>query len=162
MTNIRFYDKIAFEFENDYQFQFDMEVSGVVYKTKQQNFIFECIQKHKDENLSTEKIIEYLKKDGISVGVSTVYRQLNKLCQDKKIRKFTPNENEGAVYRYIDKKRNCDSHFHLVCNVCNELIHLECDSIANVYSHIFSEHEFEVDGVKTVFYGVCKKCREGK
>lgn len=132
----------------------------MVYKTKQQNFILKCLEKHKDENLSVDKIIEYLKKDGVSVGVSTVYRQLNKLCTEKKARKFGINENEGAVYRYIDKKRNCDSHFHLVCCKCNELIHLECDSIATVYRHIFSEHEFQVDTVKTVFYGVCKKCRE--
>lgn len=134
----------------------------MVYKTKQQNFILNCLEKHKDENLSVDKIIEYLKNDGVSVGVSTVYRQLNKLCQEKKARKFGMGENESAVYRFIDKKRDCDSHFHLVCCKCNELIHLECDNIATVYRHIFSEHGFEVDAIKTVFYGVCKKCREEK
>ena len=162
MTNKGFCDKIVNEFENDYQFHIDKigKVTAVAYKTKQQNFILECLKKHKNENLSADKIIEYLKKDGVSVGMSTVYRQLGRLCEDKKIRKFSTGENEGAVYRYIDKKRNCDTHFHLVCNVCNDLIHLECESIATVYRHIFSDHEFEVDGVKTVFYGVCKKCRE--
>lgn len=131
----------------------------MVYKTKQQNFILECMKKHCEEDLSVDKIIEYLKKDGVSVGVSTVYRQLSKLCEEKKVRKFTHGENDGAVYRYMDKKRNCDSHFHLVCCKCNKLIHLECDSIATVYRHIFLEHEFEVDTEKTVFYGICKKCK---
>lgn len=132
----------------------------MVYKTKQQNFILECMKKHCEEDLSAEKIIEYLKKDGISVGASTVYRRLNKLCEEKRVRKFTHSESGGAVYRYMDAKKNCDSHFHLVCQKCNRLIHLECDSIATVYRHIFSEHKFEVDPIKTMFYGICEKCRE--
>lgn len=129
------------------------------YKTKQKDFVLACLQKHENENLTSENIISYLKEDGYIVSNATVYRHLNTLLDDRSIRRIL-NPQGVFVYRYFDKKRNCDSHFHLVCDKCGKLIHLECDELKNLYEHIEEEHDFSVDGVKTVFYGKCKICRE--
>ncbi len=131
----------------------------MAYKTKQKNFVLECLKKHEDESLTAEKIMEYLKSDNVAVGTATVYRHLNKLTADGMIRKFVSGDNDSATYRYFDKKRGCESHFHLVCNGCGKLIHLECENLSSVYTHILSEHNFKVDTVKTVFYGICDECK---
>lgn len=128
-----------------------------IYKTKQKNFVLECIKKHENENLTSENIISFLKKDGVSVSNATVYRHLNALLADNSIRKIL-DPNGVYVYRYFDKSRDCESHFHLVCDSCGKLIHLECSSLEKLYTHIKDEHGFVVDGVKTVFYGKCRDC----
>jgi len=130
----------------------------MAYKTKQKNFVLDCLKKHENESLTAEKIMEYLKDENISVGMATVYRHLGKLTEDGMIRKLPVSENESATYRYFDKKRGCESHFHLLCNNCGKLIHLECENLTSVYSHILSDHNFKVDTVKTVFYGICEDC----
>ena len=132
----------------------------MAYKTKQKSFVLECLKKHENESMSAEKLIEYLKEENISVGTATVYRHLNKLTEAGMVRKFITEDNESATYRYFDKKRGCESHFHLVCNGCGKLIHLECENLSSVYEHILSDHNFKVDTVKTVFYGLCKKCEK--
>ena len=157
LTFFKIYDKIHFEFENDYQFQF-WGIIDMAYKTKQKNFVLDCLKKHENESLSAEKIMEYLKKENISVGMATISRHLNNLCENGFIRKFASSDNESATYRYFDETKGCNSHFHLVCNSCGKLFHLECENLTSVYSHILSKHDFKVDTMKTVFYGVCKSC----
>ena len=134
----------------------------MAYKTKQKNFVYECFKNNENENMTAEKIMEYLKNNNISVGMATIYRHLNKLCEDGYIRKFASDENESAVYRYLGERHDCDTHSHLVCNSCGKLIHLECDDLSNVYNHIFKKHDFQVDTVKTVFYGLCRSCKKNE
>ncbi len=131
----------------------------MAYKTKQKNFVLDCFKKHEDESITAQKLMEYLREQNISVGMATIYRHLSKLTDDGMIRKFTNDEGESATYRYSDKKRDCKNHFHLVCNGCGKLIHLECANLSSLYSHILSEHNFKVDTEKTVFYGTCTECK---
>ncbi len=130
----------------------------MAYKTKQKNFVLDCLKNHENESMTAEKIMEYLRAENVSVGMATIYRHLNRLCEEGLVRKFVTDDTESAAYRYFDEKRGCHSHFHLVCNSCGKLIHLECTNLSSVYNHILSEHNFKVDTVKTVFYGVCEEC----
>lgn len=130
-----------------------------IYKTKQKNFVLECLKKHENENLTSENIIGFLKQEGVSVSNATVYRHLNSLLEDKSVRRIMGSDGV-FVYRYFDKTKNCERHSHLVCDSCGKLIHLECESLDKIYEHIKNEHGFSVDGIKTVFYGKCKDCRK--
>lgn len=129
-----------------------------IYKTKQKDFVLNCLKKHENENLTSENIINFLKEEGISIGNATVYRHLNNLIADRSIRRILAPDGV-FVYRYFDKKRGCDDHYHLVCDNCGKLIHLKCDNLKKIYAHIEDEHGFFVDGIKTVFYGKCKDCQ---
>ena len=128
-----------------------------IYKTKQKDLVLSCLKKHENENLTSENIISFLKEDGCIVSPATVYRHLNALMVDRSVRRIL-DANGVFVYRYFDKKRDCDSHFHLVCDSCGTLIHLECEKLQKIYEHISDEHGFSVDGIKTGFYGKCKNC----
>lgn len=127
------------------------------YITKQKNIVLECLKKHKNENLTSDNIINFLKNDGYYVSNATVYRHLSKLLETKTIRRIL-DKNGVYVYRYFGSSENCESHFHLVCDSCGSLIHLECENLKQIYEHIKKHHGFSVDGIKTVFYGKCEKC----
>ena len=44
------------------------------------------------------------------------------------------------------------------CEKCGALIHLHCHELEAIERHIFAQHGFKLDSMKTVFYGVCEQC----
>ena len=130
--------------------------STSTYNTKQGNLILECFKKNKGIHLTTDDIVFYLKENNTPVGVTTVYRHLQKLSEAGIITKYSVDNASGACYQY--NETDCKMHFHLKCTQCNELFHSECTYLASVQDHIFSHHGFSVDSSRTVFYGLCQKC----
>mgnify|MGYP000686480787 FL=1 len=45
------------------------------------------------------------------------------------------------------------------CLKCGKLLHAECDFLNGLSEHIEKEHDFVIDGERTVLYGVCGDCR---
>lgn len=130
-----------------------------IYKTKQKSLVLQCLKEHENENLTAESIIKLLRESGSAIGEATIYRHLKSLLEIGCIRKII-DKNGAYAYRYFSDGGECLNHFHLVCDTCGRLIHLKCESLSKLYEHIEDEHGFFVDGVKTVFYGKCKNCRE--
>jgi Fur family ferric uptake transcriptional regulator len=93
-----------------------------------------------------------------AVGQTTIYRHLEKLAAEGKIRKYTLRGDKGACYQYINNDRKCREHFHLKCETCGGLIHADCGLLDKVRRHLLGSHHFQIDMLKTVFYGTCKKC----
>ena len=50
--------------------------------------------------------------------------------------------------------------YHMKCEECGSLIHLECDAITELEDHIWKDHRFRVDPGRTVFYGLCEECEK--
>jgi len=131
------------------------------YNTKQREIILKYLIDNKNKTITAEDIINYSTKTGEKIGKATVYRYLNNLVENNIIKKFILEDNKGSCYQYIDGKK-CEDHYHLKCKNCNKIIHLDCDEFKNIQNHISKEHDFEIDSIKTVFYGLCKKCKECK
>ena len=126
------------------------------YKTKQREKILQCLNQNPDRHLNVDEIVELLRLNGESVGKTTVYRYIDKLCTEGLVRKYFLPEGDGACYQLCDK--NCKQHFHLKCVDCGELIHTECDFLAGVAEHVNAEHGFVIDPGLTVLYGFCEHC----
>ena len=131
------------------------------YNTKQREIILNYLIDTKNQTITAEDIINYSNKIGEKIGKATVYRYLNNLVENNIIKKFILEDNKGSCYQYIDGKK-CEDHYHLKCKNCNKIIHLDCDEFKNIQNHISKEHDFEIDSIKTVFYGLCKNCKECK
>ena len=43
-------------------------------------------------------------------------------------------------------------------SICGKLIHMHCDELNEIKEHLFSHHGFNINSMRTVFYGVCKDC----
>lgn len=131
------------------------------YNTKQKQLILALLSEKSNEQYTCEKIADMLKNNGTPVGKSTVYRYLLKLEEEGKVRKFTENS-KSAFFRYIDDSDNCNSHLHLKCLSCGEFVHLSCELMDKVASHLVNDHHFRIDNSKTILYGLCENCSKAK
>ncbi len=133
-----------------------MPQKSTTYRTKQKDLVLSLIMQHKTEHLTIDDICSYLKEADTPVGKTTVYRQVQRLCDEGIVAKYSIDNDSPACYQYSGE--SCKNHFHLKCTKCQELFHATCSYIDSIESHIFSHHGFMVDNSKTVFYGVCQNC----
>lgn len=129
------------------------------YKTKQMEAVLACLKAQGERHISAAEIEKRLKEAGESVGLTTVYRRLDRLVAEGTVKKFV-TEGGGACYQYVGEKTHCSEHFHLKCDLCGRLIHLQCRTMESLSRHILEEHGFMSDPGRTTLYGICRECRE--
>lgn len=130
------------------------------YKTKQRDLILNYMTTHRNAHVTVAGISDHLASCGTPIGTATIYRQLEKLVEQGVVRKYTVDSATCACFQYVEPDRKCHEHFHLKCEKCGRLIHLECGFVSELSSHVQKEHGFTIDPLRTVFYGVCRECSE--
>ena len=68
----------------------------VRYRTKQQELIRDCLEKHSDRFVTAEQCMDCLKAEGIHVGQTTVYRALDRLTEENAVIKIPAVDGAGA------------------------------------------------------------------
>ena len=96
----------------------------MAYQTKQQQAVLRCLQLRAEECLSAADLSEELRHGGLTVGLATVYRQLDKLTQQGLVHKVTTEE--GALYQYCPQAGHPHDCFLLRCEGCGRMVHLDC------------------------------------
>ncbi len=130
------------------------------YKTKQKELLLACLNENKSVHLTAAEISQRLQEKGHSLGMSTVYRHLDKLVSAGLVRKYIIDENSPACYQYTDNSDSCCEHFHLKCSSCGRLIHTDCHLMKQIAEHMKESHGFIVDTAKTLLYGTCSECSQ--
>ena len=125
-----------------------------MYKTKQKELILNIIKKQHRE-FSVKDIYDEVSDN---VGLTTVYRVINKLEEDNKIKKII--NNNDTYYLYLEECDK-DNHFNLKCIRCGKLIHIDCDCINELSKHINNKHNFKIENNNLVINGICNKCIKG-
>lgn len=126
------------------------------YNTKTKQII-------KDEiiNYSNGTTIKDLKSDldkkNLNVGLTTIYRALEELCDLGIVKKYY-NEKNIALYKYVN---DCisENHFYLKCDKCKKIIHVDCSCIEELYLHILKQHKFSIDFRNIILNGLCDNCK---
>ena len=126
------------------------------YSTRQREAILSFLQEN-NAHVTASDIIFHLKEQGYKISCATVYRTLDKMEKAGTVKKMIIGSGSGACYQLADSD-GCDSHFHLKCIHCGKLIHLSCEFLHSMESHIFHDHGFTVSSGRTVIYGVCSQC----
>lgn len=126
------------------------------YITKQSEAIFSYISSLKGEHVTAAEILKHFQSSKTPISTATIYRRLESLVESGKICKYTIDGSSSACYQIAA----CDecSQIHLKCDNCGTVFHIDCIEIANLPNHIYIEHSFKVNPLKTVFYGTCSKC----
>lgn len=103
--------------------------------------------------LSAQEIHDVLRQRGDRVGLTTVYRALQTMCDDETVDVIVRDDGE-SVYRSCSDHH----HHHLVCRKCRTTIEVEApvvetwaDSVARQYGFTDVAHTVEV-------FGVCPDC----
>lgn len=128
------------------------------YNTKQKTAIMQCIKKAEDKHFTVDSLCEMLANCGETAGRTTVYRFVEKLSDEGVLQKFVMPSGESACYQYVGEHNDCHEHFHLKCEKCGSLIHMECDEFESLGTHIKNHHGFSMNPLKTVIYGICERC----
>lgn len=123
------------------------------YNTKQRDEIVEFFNQHRGRCFTAKELI---RSGEVSSGEATVYRTLSKLTNQGVLKRFT--DGEASCYQ-LNESEECSRHFHLKCERCGKVIHMDCDFMADMKRHIETSHDFFVDIGKTVIYGLCGECR---
>ena len=131
------------------------------YKTMQKNTLLEYMKETGGKHQSARDIYDGLRDRGIQIGLTTVYRHLDKLASEGTIAKYIIDENTPACFEYTghhdhEEPEDC---YHCKCVSCGKLIHMHCDEVQKLEKHILEEHGFLLDMHRTVFYGLCDACR---
>lgn len=126
------------------------------YHTRQGEAVFAYLEVA--GHASADELYAMLRANGMTIGRTTVWRQLEKLVESGLAQKYTGAPGASACYQYVGDAHDCDSHFHLKCTSCGRLIHLECEHMAEIEAHVSEAHGFRVDRFRTVFFGECKDC----
>jgi Fur family ferric uptake transcriptional regulator len=132
------------------------------YHTRQGQSILDYMKSLEGDHVTVNQVVRHFEDAEEAVGQTTVYRHLEKLAAGGLIRKYTLYDGKSACYQYVNEEKYCREHFHLKCENCGALIHVECDFLDEISQHLLHSHHFQINMLKTVFYGTCKKCRAGE
>ena len=127
------------------------------YKTEQRKELLDYMVKNSKKFVKADEIEKHLKNINITIGLTTIYRFLNSLEKQGRVR--VELREHTKYYQYISEE--CNNHYHLQCKKCGKLIHLHCDEINQLKMHIAKEHDFEIDSMATII-GICSECQEGR
>ena len=133
------------------------------YRTKQREILLEYLRRMPGVHITVKDACEYFEEQGTSIGQTTVYRQLERMVDEGIVNKYIIDGTGPACFEYIAGEEHCDKEvcFHCKCEKCGKLIHLHCEELAEIQEHLLAEHNFRMDPLRTVFYGVCEECRCG-
>lgn len=130
------------------------------YKTKQMTELLAFLKSVQGSHVTVKDICDYFEIRGITVGTTTIYRQLEKMVSESLVAKYVVDGTSSACFEYTgDEEESQAVCYHCKCEKCGKLIHLQCDEVENLKQHMLEHHDFEMNPLRTVFYGLCSECR---
>ena len=130
---------------------------SVTYMTRQQQAVLSGIE-HFHGGASAAELTELLHAQGHSIGLTTVYRQLEKLQERGLVHKIVTDE--GARYQFCDCQQRGQNCFLIKCEQCGCVEHVDCAHLGELYAHLAQEHHFRINPRRTLFYGLCRACAQ--
>lgn len=127
--------------------------------SKQRNLILEIV-KSTHTHPSAEWVYEQARMVMPSIGIATVYRNLNVLAEMGEIRRISGLDNADRF------DGNTGSHYHLKCRRCGRLLDLEerrpaaSAELENLTEKLFSVEASEVCVSTALLEGLCADCTE--
>ncbi|MBQ9708601.1 MAG: transcriptional repressor [Firmicutes bacterium] len=130
------------------------------YRTKQREILIEYFKEAHGGHVTAADVYDYFAKSGSPIGQATVYRQLESLVDEGVVNKYIIDGNSPACFEYVGSESHCENDvcFHCKCEQCGKLIHMHCEDLEGIEEHLYSHHQFKLNPLRTVFYGICEDC----
>jgi len=120
--------------------------------SKYQEMIYEIIH-GLGVHMTAEEVFQKAKVMDDSIGIATVYRQLNALAEQNLIQRIR-DKDQGYIY-----DGNGKPHHHFRCEVCGGYTDIRMDYDSELNRMIEEETGAVVSGHQLIFEGVCKHCK---
>ena len=102
---------------------------------------------------SAQELYQILRRDGDGIGLTTVYRALQTVLDDKIVDVLRREDGE-SIYRLCGESH----HHHLVCRSCGTTVEIEGSSVEKWAEVIAKEHRFREVGHTIELFGLCAAC----
>lgn len=101
---------------------------------------------------TAEEIYQEVIREHPTVSRATVYRNLNRLAQEGRIRKL---ELPTGPDRF---DHLCHRHYHVRCEKCGRIFDVDMDCIPDLEKNIRDRRGFQITGHDILFRGICPEC----
>lgn len=129
------------------------------YVTRAREAIIEYLAEKCGQHLTVKDVYAYFEGQSQKIGMTTIYRQLDELVKEGLVKRCLVGDNGGTCFEYVGNSENNDSDsYHIKCDSCGKLMHLQCKEVSDLWNHLLEEHSFKIDSQKTVIYGYCGEC----
>ena len=121
-------------------------------RTRQRAAVDEILS-HLEEFRTAQQIHDVLRRQGDSVGLTTVYRTLQAMVDSGELDVLRTNEGETAY-------RRCSNghHHHLVCRRCGRTVEVSGPAVERWASAVAAEHGFREVSHDLEIFGTCSSC----
>ena len=136
-------------------------VKKAPYQTKQMGEMLGYLKSVQGSHVTVHDIKNYFEEKGIHVGMTTIYRHLERMVNEGIVAKYVLDGNSSACFEYLGTKQHGDGQlcFHCKCESCGKLLHVQCQELSGLGNHLLAGHGFQMNSMRTVFYGICEECR---
>ena len=102
---------------------------------------------------SAQELYQSMQRDGKKIGLTTVYRSLQTLVNEKVVDILRRDDGE-AIYRLCGEIH----HHHLICKKCGRTVEIEGGPIENWAMNVAAEHGFRDVDHTVELLGTCSRC----
>ena len=128
------------------------------YKTKARAWIMEYLKEHAEKRLTAREICEAIKSEVDGVNRTTVYRNLDRLCEQGSLVKYKEPNQESWYYQYSSGNGHCNDHMHAQCSECGKIFHLDHDFVEEFEKKMHSVYGLDMNPSKSMIVGKCEEC----
>ncbi len=123
-----------------------------VRPTRQRRAIAEVLATN-DEFHSAQEIHDLLRRDGASIGLSTVYRTVQALADAGEVDVLRTEGGESVYRRCSDTH-----HHHLVCRSCGRTVEVEGPTVEKWTRSVAATHGYSDVSHTLELFGTCPGC----
>jgi Fur family ferric uptake transcriptional regulator len=105
---------------------------------------------------SAQEVYAEIQKSKNEMGLTTVYRALQKLADSKEIDFVRREDGEGAYKLCSD-----NHHHHLICEKCGKSVEFASAKFEKLLETIADENGFEPLSHDASILGLCRSCNRG-
>lgn len=127
--------------------------------TPHRRTVLEVFLSNEGKHLSAEDVHAYLREKDSDIGMATVYRTLDLLCEIEVLQKM--DFGDGCA-RYEPKVNgpNSKHHHHLICRACGKVIEFSDDLLDDLEKSISKKCDFAISDCQIKFFGYCGECQK--
>jgi len=125
--------------------------------TKQREIILDAFLKN--DHVTAEGLYQQLAQANIHLGLATIYRTLNLLCEFGIGQERHFGDDKATFDNVLYKKH----HDHLICRKCGKIVEFACLDIEKLQEEMAKKYGFVLEDHKLELYGHCKdtkRCRK--
>lgn len=104
-------------------------------------------------HVTADELYAFLKPEHPTMSKATVYRNLDILVDEGKVRKV---EVPGGPSRYDFTLKN---HYHVKCVRCGAVLDVDMDEVTGLIDEIHDTHGIDFLTYDIAFKGICRDCK---